>query len=119
MKINKGQIISDIEATQLKKDIPAFTSGDTVEVYTKIIENNKTRIQKFEGIVMRRKGKGLSESFIVRKESNGIWVEESFLIHSPLIDKIVVKRKGKVRRAYITYMRKRSGKSARIQELKN
>ncbi len=118
MKINKGQIINEIEATQLRKDIPAFNSGDTIEVWTKIIENNKTRIQKFEGIVMRRKGKGLSESFIVRKESNGVWVEESFLINSPLIDKIVLKRKGKVRRAYISYMRKRSGKSARIQEQK-
>lgn len=72
MKINKGQIINEVESSQLKKDIPAFTSGDTIEVHTKIIENNKTRIQKFEGIVMRRKGSGLSESFIVRKESNGI-----------------------------------------------
>ncbi len=72
MKINKGQIIQEVEAAQLKKDIPAFASGDTIEVHTKIIENNKTRIQKFEGIVMRRKGSGLSESFIVRKESNGV-----------------------------------------------
>lgn len=117
-KINKGQIITDIEKTQLKTDIPVFGSGDTVEVWTNITEGAKTRTQKFEGVVMRRKGKGLSETFLVRKESSGVWVEESFLIHSPLIESIIVKRRGKVRRAYISYMRKRSGKSARIKELK-
>lgn len=117
-KINKGQIITDIEKTQLKTDIPVFGSGDTVEVWTNITEGAKTRTQKFEGVVMRRKGKGLSETFLVRKESSGVWVEESFLIHSPLIESIIVKRRGKVRRTYISYMRKRSGKSARIKELK-
>lgn len=117
-KINKGQLIKNIEEKQLKKDIPVFSSGDTVVVHTRIVENNKTRIQKFEGVVLRRKGSGLSETFLVRKESNGIWVEESFQIHSPLISLIEVKRKGKVRRAYISYMRKRSGKSARIKEEK-
>ncbi len=116
MKLNKGKIISDIQQSQLKKDIPEFNSGDTVVVSTRIVENNKTRLQKFEGVVLRRRGSGLDESFIVRKESNGVWVEESFLIHSPLIDKIEVKRRGKVRRSYISYMRKRSGKSARIKE---
>ncbi len=119
MKLNYQKIIQDYEATQLKKDIPNFSSGDTIVVSLKIIENNKARIQKFEGVVLRRKGSGLSESFIIRKESNGTYVEESFLINSPLISKIELKRKGKVRRAYISYMRKRSGKSARIQEDKN
>lgn len=118
MKLNRTEIISNIQATQLKSDIPNFSSGDTIVVHTKIIENNKARVQKFEGVVLRRRGKGLNESFIIRKESNGVWVEESFLIHSPLISKIELKRKGKVRRAYISYMRKRSGKSARIKEVK-
>lgn len=118
MKINKAAILSDIQAKQLKEKIPEFTSGDTVVVHTRITENNKTRIQKFEGVVLRRRGSGLNETFIVRKESNGVWVEESFYIHSPLIDKIELKRRGKVRRAYISYMRKRSGKSARIKESK-
>lgn len=118
MTINKKQIIADIQALQLKKDVPEFSSGDTVIVHTMIIENNKKRIQKFEGVVIRRRGSGLAESFIVRKESNGVWVEESFLIHSPIISKIELIRRGKVRRSYISYMRKRSGKSARIKELK-
>lgn len=118
MKINKAKIIADIEQNQIKKDVPNFSAGDTIVVHTKIVENNKTRVQKFEGVVLRRRGRGLSESFIIRKESNGVWVEESFLINSPLIDKIELKRKGKVRRAYISYMRKRSGKSARIKESK-
>ncbi len=118
MKINKSEIISNIQAKQIRDKIPEFSSGDTIVVHTRISENNKTRIQKFEGIVLRRRGSGLNETFIVRKESNGVWVEESFYIHSPLIDKIEVKRRGKVRRAYISYMRKRSGKSARIKESK-
>jgi len=118
MKINFGKILNDVESTQIKTDIPNFGSGDTVVVHTKIQENNKTRIQKFEGVVLRRRGSGTSASFIIRKESNGLGVEESFLINSPLIDKIEVKRRGKVRRAYISYMRQRSGKSARIKELK-
>lgn len=118
-KLNKEKVINELVELQTKKNVPAFTSGDTVVVYTKIQENNKTRIQKFEGVVLRRRGKGAAETFIVRKESNGVWVEESFMIHSPLIDKIELKRRGKVRRAYISYMRKRSGKSARIKELKD
>lgn len=118
MAINQQKILQGVEHSQLKTDVPNFSSGDTVIVHTKIVENNKTRIQKFEGVVMRRRGRGLSEAFIVRKESNGVWVEESFLIHSPLISKIEVKKTGKVRRAYISYMRKRTGKATRIKEVK-
>lgn len=115
-KINKGAILKDIEATQIKKDIPEFKAGDTIIVHNRIIEGKKTRIQKFEGVVLRRKGSGVSETVIVRKESSGLGVELNFDIHSPLVEKIEVKRYGKVRRAYISYMRQRSGKSARIKE---
>lgn len=115
-KINKGEILKDVEKTQLKKDIPDFKSGDTIIVHNRIIEGKKTRIQKFEGVVLRRKGSGVSETVIVRKESSGLGVELCFDIHSPLVEKIEVKRYGKVRRAYISYMRQRSGKSARIKE---
>lgn len=115
-KINKGEILKNVENTQLKKDIPEFKSGDTIIVHNRIIEGKKTRIQKFEGVVLRRKGSGVSETVIVRKESNGLGVELGFDIHSPLVEKIEVKRYGKVRRAYISYMRQRSGKSARIKE---
>lgn len=116
-KINKGQILSDVQSAQIKKDIPNFDSGDTIVVHNRIIEGKKTRIQKFEGIVLRRKGSGASETCIVRKESNGVGVELGFDINSPLVEKIEIKRYGKVRRAYISYMRQRSGKSARIKEI--
>lgn len=115
-KINKGVIIDNIAATQMKTDVPNFNSGDTIVVHNRIVEGKKTRIQKFEGIVLRRKGSGASESVIVRKESNGVWVELGFDLHSPLVEKIELIRRGRVRRAYISYMRKRSGKSARIKE---
>lgn len=116
-KINKGQILNDVQASQIKKDVPNFGPGDTIVVSNRIIEGKKSRIQKFEGIVLRRKGSGASETAIVRKESNGVWVELGFDINSPLVEKIEVKRYGRVRRAYISYMRQRSGKSARIKEI--
>ena len=116
-KINKGQILNEVQASQIKKDIPNFGPGDTIVVSNRIIEGKKSRIQKFEGIVLRRKGSGASETVIVRKESNGVWVELGFDINSPLVEKIEVKRYGRVRRAYISYMRQRSGKSARIKEI--
>nr|WP_318023708.1 50S ribosomal protein L19 [Ureaplasma canigenitalium] len=111
-------IMDSVNKTQLKTDIPQFSSGDTIIVHNRIIEGKKTRIQKFEGVVLRRKGSSVSETVIVRKESDGIGVELSFNIHSPLVEKIEVVRYGKVRRAYISYMRSRSGKSARIKELR-
>lgn len=116
-KINKGQILDEIQSTQIKSNIPNFNSGDTIVVHNRIIEGKKSRIQKFEGVVLRRKGSGASETCIVRKESSGIGVELGFDINSPLVEKIEIKRYGKVRRAYISYMRKRSGKSARIKEI--
>ncbi|MGL5591165.1 MAG: 50S ribosomal protein L19 [Mycoplasmoidaceae bacterium] len=117
-KINKQELIKGIESLQLKKDVPNFGPGDTIAVYNIIKEETKSRVQKFEGVVLRRRGRGLSESFNIRKESNGIWVEEILQIHSPLIEKIEIVKRGKVRRAYISYMRERSGKSARIKEKK-
>lgn len=117
LKINKGEILKNVQETQLKKDVPNFGSGDTIVVWNKIVEGKKTRIQKFEGMVLRRKGSGASETVIVRKESNGVWVELGFDIHSPLVEKIEVKRYGRTRRAYISYMRQRSGKSARLKEV--
>lgn len=116
-KINKGEIMNFVNSTQLKTDIPNFDSGDTIIVHNRIVEGKKSRIQKFGGVVLRRRGSGSSETVIVRKESSDIGVEQSFNIHSPLVEKIEVIKYGKVRRAYISYMRNRSGKSARIKEL--
>ncbi|MGL5630515.1 MAG: 50S ribosomal protein L19 [Mycoplasmoidaceae bacterium] len=118
MKINQQKILSGIENSQMKKNLPNFGPGDTIIVHNRITEGNKTRIQKFEGIILRRRGSGLSETFIIRKESNGIWVEEIIQIHSPLIEDIEVLRKGKVRRSYLTYQRNRTGKATRIKEKK-
>lgn len=117
-KINKQELIKHINSKQMKNNIPEFNSGDTVIIHNKILENNKLRIQKFEGVVIRRRGSDLSETIIVRKESNGVGVERTFQIHSPLVEKIDVIRYGKVRRAYLSYLRQRSGKSARIKERK-
>ena len=110
-------IVNEVTARQLKKDVPDFSSGDTVKVYVRIIENNKERIQVFQGVVMQRRGSGVSETFTVRKISSGVGVERTFPIHSPVISKIELVKRGKVRRSRITYLRKRSGKAARIKEV--
>jgi len=110
-------IVNEVTARQLKKDVPEFSSGDTVKVYVRIIENNKERIQVFQGVVMQRRGSGVSETFTVRKISSGVGVERTFPIHSPVISKIELVKRGKVRRSRITYLRKRSGKAARIKEV--
>ncbi len=115
-KMTNEQILNYVQWKQLKADIPNFKSGDTIIVHNKIVENNKTRIQKFEGVVISRRGSKLSESIIVRKESNGVGVERTFQLHSPQIEKIEVVSLGKVRRAKLFYLRQRSGKSARIKE---
>jgi large subunit ribosomal protein L19 len=114
-KLNKTAILKRIEKSQMREDLPEFRAGDTVSVHIKIVEGNKTRVQKLDGIVLKITGKGLSKSFTIRKESSGVGVEETFSYHSPLIVKIEVNKRGKVRRAYISYMRQRSGKSARIK----
>lgn len=110
-------IVNEVTARQLKSDVPAFSSGDTVKVYVRIIENNKERIQVFQGVVMQRRGSGVSETFTVRKISSGVGVERTFPVNSPVIAKIELVRRGKVRRSRITYLRKRSGKAARIKEV--
>ncbi len=110
-------IVNEITARQLRNDVPEFKGGDTVKVSVRIIENNKERIQVFQGVVMQRRGSGVSETFTVRKISSGVGVERTFPIHSPAIAKIEVVKRGKVRRSRITYLRNRSGKAARIKEV--
>ena len=108
-------IIKSITQEYEKTDIPAFKVGDTVKVYVKIKEGNRERIQLFEGFVLKRQNGGISETFTVRKLSNGVGVEKTFPLHSPLIDKIEVVREGDVRRAKLNYMRERTGKAAKIK----
>lgn len=109
-------MIDIIESEQLKKDIPAFSTGDTVRVDVKVIEGSRERIQSFEGIVIAKKHGGLRETFTVRKVAYGVGVERTFPLHSPRIDKITLVRRGKVRRAKLYYLRKLQGKAARIEE---
>ncbi len=108
-------LIKSITQEYEKNDIPAFGVGDTVRVHIKIKEGNRERIQIFEGFVLKRQNGGISETFTVRKLSGGIGVEKTFPLHSPKIDRIEVVREGRVRRAKLNYMRKRTGKSARIK----
>jgi len=102
-----------------KKTHPDFKAGDTVTVHYKIIEGTKERIQQYQGVVLQRKGSGASQTFTVRKISNGVGVERIFPLYSPKIDKIIVDKKGIVRRARIFYLRDISGKKARIEEKKS
>ncbi|ACM60074.1 large subunit ribosomal protein L19 [Caldicellulosiruptor bescii] len=110
-------IIREIESEMLRKDIPDFKPGDTVRVYFKVIEGGRERVQAFEGLVIKRRGKGLSETFTVRRISYGIGVERVFPLHSPRLEKIEVIRRGKVRRAKLYYIREKIGKAAKIKEL--
>ena len=111
-------LIEKVTAKQIRKDIPNFKAGDTVKVYVKIKEGNKERIQPYEGLVISRRGVGTSAAFTVRKISSQIGVERVFMVSSPLIQKVEVIKRGKVRRAKLYYMRNRSGKSARIKEIR-
>ena len=107
-------IIKAIEQENLNPNAPVFSVGDTVKVFFKVIEGNKERIQAYEGIVIARKHGGLRETFTVRRISSGIGVERTFPVHSPKIDKVEVLRRGRVRRAKLYYLRKRTGKAAKI-----
>ncbi len=109
-------IIDVLEREQFKQDIPNFRPGDSLKVHVRVIEGANERIQVFEGVVLRRMGKGIGEMFTVRKITQGVGVERTFPIHSPRIAKIEVVRHGKVRRARLYYLRERSGRSARIKE---
>lgn len=111
-------IVQAITQEQLRKDIPSFRPGDTLKVHVKVIEGSRERIQLFEGVVIKRRGGGISETFTVRKISNGVGVERTFPLHSPKIDKIEVARRGKVRRAKLYYLRELRGKAARIKEVR-
>ncbi len=109
-------LIRAIEQEQLREDIPEFRPGDTVRVHLRVVEGERERIQVFEGVVIKRRGGGLRETFTVRKISQGIGVERTLPLHSPRIAKIEVVRLGKVRRAKLYYLRSRRGKAARIKE---
>ena len=111
-------LIKVIESEQLRNDIPDFNVGDTVKVHVKVKEGSRERIQVYEGVVMKRQGGGLSETFTVRRISYGVGVERTFPLHSPKFDKIEVVRRGKVRRAKINYLRGRVGKRAKIKEIR-
>lgn len=111
-------LLKTVEQDYLKKEIPPFRPGDTVRVHVKVVEGNRERTQMFEGIVIRRRGSGLNETFTVRRVSYGVGVERTFPVHSPRLDKIEVVRRGRVRRARLYYLRDRVGKAARIRERK-
>ncbi len=112
-----NEIIKNIEAAQLKAEVPEFNVGDTVKVYAKVKEGNRERTQVFEGTVLKRQNGSSRETFTVRKASNGIGVEKTWPLHSPIVEKIEVVRRGKVRRAKLNYLRDRVGKAAKVKEL--
>ena len=112
-----NDIIKSIEEAQLKSDITPFSVGDTVKVYAKVKEGNRERTQVFEGTVIKRQNGSNRETFTVRKSTNGIGVEKTWPLHSPIVEKIEVTRRGKVRRAKLFYLRDRVGKKAKDKEL--
>ncbi|HDC9925098.1 TPA: 50S ribosomal protein L19 [Staphylococcus aureus] len=112
------KLIEAVTKSQLRTDLPGFRPGDTLRVHVRIIEGTRERIQVFEGVVIKRRGGGVSETFTVRKISSGVGVERTFPLHTPKIEKIEVKRRGKVRRAKLYYLRSLRGKAARIQEIR-
>ncbi len=112
-----NNIIKNIEDAQLKAEITPFRVGDTVRVHAKVKEGNRERIQVFEGTVLKRQNGGIRETFTVRKQSSGVGVEKTWPLHSPVIEKIEVIRRGKVRRAKLNYLRQRVGKKAKVKEL--
>lgn len=112
------KLIEAVTKSQLRTDLPSFRPGDTLRVHVRIIEGTRERIQVFEGVVIKRRGGGVSETFTVRKISSGVGVERTFPLHTPKIEKIEVKRRGKVRRAKLYYLRSLRGKAARIHEIR-
>jgi large subunit ribosomal protein L19 len=111
-----ANVIQEIEAAQKKADVPQFRGGDSLRVHVKVVDGGKERIQVFEGVALSRRGEGIRDTVTVRKISNGIGVERTFLVHSPRIDRIEVMRRAKVRRAKLYYLRSRVGKAARLKE---
>jgi len=111
-----NKLVADITAASLRTDVPDFRPGDSVKVHVRVIEGNRSRIQVFAGAVIDRTGSGIAESFTVRKVSFGTGVERTFPLHSPIIEKIEVERRGDVRRAKLYYLRGLRGKAAKIKE---
>ena len=114
--MNLIQQLEQEEIARLNKEIPTFAPGDTVVVWARVVEGNRTRLQAYEGVVIAKRNRGLNSSFIVRKISNGEGVERTFPLYSPRVEKIEVKRRGDVRRAKLYYLRGLTGKAARIKE---
>jgi large subunit ribosomal protein L19 len=108
--------LDSVDAAALRADIPSFRPGDTLKVHVKVVEGNKSRIQVFQGVVIRRQGDGVRETFTVRKVSYGVGVERTFPVHTPVIDRIEVVTRGDVRRAKLYYLRDLRGKAAKIKE---
>lgn len=109
-------LIHEAEKKQLKKDLPLFAPGDTVRVHVRVVEGSRERTQVYEGAVIRRQGSGLRETFTVRRVTYGIGVERTFPLHSPVVSRIEVIKRGRVRRAKLYYLRQRTGRRARIKE---
>ena len=109
-------ILDNLDAASLRSDVPEFRAGDTVKVHVKVVEGSRSRVQVFQGVVIRRHGGGVGETFTVRKISFGVGVERTFPLHSPVIDKVEVASRGIVRRAKLYYLRDLRGKKARIRE---
>jgi large subunit ribosomal protein L19 len=110
------ELVRKIEEGYLREDVPELESGDTVRVHLKVVEGNRERLQVFEGVVIRLRGQGINQTFMVRRVAHGVGVERTFLLHSPRIDKIEVVRHAEVRRKQLYYMRGLSGKAARLRE---
>ncbi|WP_103062976.1 50S ribosomal protein L19 [Actinomyces qiguomingii] len=111
-------LIDEIDAASLREDIPSFRAGDTLRVHVKVVEGSRSRIQVFQGVVIARRGSGVSETFTIRKISFGVGVERTFPLHTPTIDKIEVVTRGDVRRAKLYYLRNLHGKAAKIKEFR-
>ena len=109
-------ILDAVDAVSLRKDIPQFRAGDELKIHVRVIEGNKSRLQVFQGIVIRRQGDGVRETFTIRKVSYGVGVERTFPVHTPVIEKMEVVRRGDVRRAKLYYLRELRGKAAKIRE---
>jgi large subunit ribosomal protein L19 len=114
-----ASVIREIEMAQKKSEVPRFRGGDTLRVHVKVKEGDKERVQIFEGVALARRGEGIRDTVVVRKVTNGVGVERTFLVHSPRVEKIDVVRRGAVRRAKLYYLRGLSGKAARIKEDRN
>jgi large subunit ribosomal protein L19 len=111
-----SNVLNELDNANKRDDIPAFRPGDTVKVHVKVVEGNRSRVQVFQGVVIRRQGGGLQETFTVRKVSFGVGVERTFPIHTPIVDKVEVVTRGDVRRAKLYYLRELRGKAAKIKE---